>query len=73
MVYTLDNKPIGYLLSSGNVYLNLSTGSEDEVQNQKISQVQKLLQEKLSEIESLKNKNEDLEVRLHRLESLLSK
>lgn len=57
-VFTHDNKPIGYLLATGNVYINLS--SADEAQNRR-------LDEKDRQIASLKSKNEEKEKQIELL------
>lgn len=55
--YTLDGKALGSILSSGSIYLNIS--SVDDEQNR--------------EIASLKEENADLKARVEKLESLVEK
>ncbi len=63
-IWTHDQKPVGYLLASGNVYINFS--SADHEQSQQIHEQSQQSLRQAREIASLKQENKELKLRLER-------
>jgi hypothetical protein len=71
VVFTKDNKQLGYLLARGDVYINIGSNNRNSELNAKTDFLESRINEKEAEIALLKEENEELNSRLAHLEKMM--
>ncbi|MCO4783968.1 MAG: hypothetical protein KC646_16695 [Candidatus Cloacimonetes bacterium] len=56
LVYTLDHKLLGYLLSSGNLYLNIASNNQNDTLNKKVKDLENIIDQQQKLIEAILKK-----------------